>query len=87
MNAEFQRIARTYKKAFFSEQCQEMEANIEWKRLAISQKKKQNKTHTHTQKWRYQFHAKMGTIKDRNGKDLTKAEEIKNRWQEYIEEL
>ena len=85
MNAEFQRIARTYKKAFFSEQCQEIEANIEWKRLAISQKK-QN-THTHTQKWRYQFHAKMGTIKDRNGKDLTKAEEIKNRWQEYIEEL
>ena len=49
MNAEFQRIARTYKKAFFSEQCQEMEANIEWKRLAISQKKKtKQNTHTHT---------------------------------------
>ena len=49
--------------------------------------KKTKHTHTHTQKWRYQFHAKMGTIKDRNGKDLTKAEEIKKRWQEYTKEL
>ena len=83
MNAEFQRIGRTDKKAFFSEQCQEMEANIEWERLAISQKQ----TNKHKKTWRYQFHAKMGTIKDRNGKDLTKEEEIKNSWQEYIEQL
>ena len=82
MNAEFQRIGRTDKKAFFSEQCQEMEANIEWERLAISKKK----TNKHKKTWRYQFHAKMGTIKDRNGKDLTEVEEIKNRWQEYTRE-
>ena len=73
MNAEFQRIGRTDKKAFFSEQCQEMEANIEWERLAISQKQ----TNKHKKTWRYQFHAKMGTIKDRNGMDLTEAEDIK----------
>ena len=64
LNAEFQRIARRDKKAFFSDQCKEIEEN--------------NKG---------TFHAKMVSIKDRNGMDLTEAEDIKKRWQEYTEEL
>ena len=74
MNAEFQRIARRDKKAFLSDQCKEIE-----EKTSDLIKKIRDTEGT--------FNAKMGTIKDRNGKDLTEAEEIKNRWQEYVEEL
>ena len=74
MSGEFQRIARREKKAFLSDQCKE----IEWKRLEISSRKFRD--------IKGAFHAKMGTIKDRNGMDLTEAENIK-RWQEYTKEL
>ena len=79
MNEEFQRIARRDKKAFFSDQCQDIEENS---RLGTTRDlfKKIRET-------KGTFHAKMGTIKDRNGKDLTEAEDIKKRWQEYTEEL
>ena len=70
LNAEFQRIARRDKKAFISNQCKEIEQTIEWERLEISSRKLDTKG---------MFHAKMGTIKDRNGMDLTEAEEIKMR--------
>ena len=79
LNVEFQRIARRDRKAFFSDQCKEIEEN-----------KRIGKTRDHFKKNRDTkgtFHAKMGSIKARNGMDLTKAEDIKNRWQEYIEEL
>ena len=79
LNAEFQRIARRDKKAFFSDQCKEIEEN---NRLG--------KTRDHFKKIRDTkgiFHAKMGSIKDRNGMDLKEAEDIKKRWQEYMEEL
>ena len=75
MNAEFQRIARRDKKAFLSDQCKEIEEN-----------NKIGKTRDLFKNIRYTkgiFHAKMGTIKDRNGRDLTEAEDIKKRWQEY----
>ena len=75
LNAEFQRIARRDKKAFLSDQCKE----IEWKRLEISSRKFRD--------IKGAFHAKMGTIKDRNGMDLTEAEDIKKRCQEYTKEL
>ena len=76
LNAEFQRIARRDKKAFLSDQCKERKT-IEWESLEISSRKLDtNGT----------FHTKMGTIKDRNSIDLTEAEDIKNRWQEYTEE-
>ena len=78
MNAEFQRIARRDKKAFLSEQCKEIEEN-----------NRMGKTRDHFKNigdTKGTFHAKMGTIKDRNGKDLTEAEDIK-KWQEYTEEL
>ena len=78
LNAEFHRIARRNKKAFFSDQCKEIEE--------INRKKTRN----HFKKIRDTkgtFHAKMGSMKDRNGMDLTEAEDIKTRWQEYIEEL
>ena len=79
MNAEFQRIARRDKKAFLSDQCKEIEEN---KRIGKTRDlfKKIRDT-------RGNFHAKMGSIKDRNGMDLTKAEDIKKRWEEYTEEL
>ena len=78
MNAEFQRIARRDKKAFFSDQCKEIEENNRMgKTRALFNKTRDAKGI---------FHAKMGTIKDRNGMDLTEAEDIK-RWQEYTEEL
>ena len=79
MNAEFQRIARRNKKTFLSDQCKEIEENnrIEKTRDLF---KKIRDTHG-------KFHAKMGTTKDRNGMDLTEAEDIKKRWQEYSEEL
>ena len=78
LNAEFQRTARRDKKAFLSEQCKETEKTIEWERLELFKKIRDTKR---------KFHAKMGTIKDRNGKALTEAEEIKKRWQGYTEEL
>ena len=79
LNAEFQRIARRDKKAFFSDQCKETE-----------EKDRMGKTRDLFKKIRDTnriFHAKMGTIKDRNGMDLTEAKYIKKRWQEYTEEL
>ena len=79
MNAEFHRIARRDKKAFLSDQCQETEENNRMGKTTDPPKKIRDTKGT--------FHAKMGSIKDRNGMDLTEAEEIKKRWQEYIEEL
>ena len=76
MNAEFQRIARRDKKAFLSGQCKEIEENNIMGGLEISSRKLDTKG---------TFRAKMGTIKDRNGMDLTEAEDIKKRWQEYTE--
>ena len=78
MNAEFQRIARRNKKAFFSDQCKEMENNRMGKTRDLFKKIRDTKG---------TYHAKMGTIKDRNCMDLTEAEDIKKRWQEYTEEL
>ena len=79
MNAEFQRIARRDKKAFLSDQCKEIEKNNSIGKTKDPFKKIKDTKGT--------FHAKMGTIKDRNGMDLTEAEDIKKRWQEYMEEL
>ena len=79
MIAEFQRIARRDKKAFFSGQCKEMEENNRMGKTRDLFKKIIDNKGT--------FHAKLGTIKDRNGMDLTEAEDIKKRWQEYKEEL
>ena len=79
LNAEFQRIERRDKKAFLSDQCKEIE-----------EKNKMGKTRDLFKKIRdtkRTFHAKMGSIKDRNGMELTGAEDIKKRWQEYTEEL
>ena len=78
LNAEFQRIARRDKKAFLSEQCKEIEENNRMGKTRHLFEKIQDTKGT--------FHAKMGSIKDRNGMDLTEGEDIK-RWQEYIEEL
>ena len=79
MNAEFQRIARRDKKAFLSDQCKEVEKNNRMEKTRDLFKKIRDMKGT--------FHAKMGTIKDRNGMDLTEAEDIKKWWQEYTEEL
>ena len=79
LNAEFQRIARRYKKAFLSDQCKELEKNNRMGKTTYLFKKIRDTKGT--------FHAKMGTIKDRNGMDLTEAEDVKKRWQEYTEEL
>ena len=79
LNAEFQRIARRDKKAFLSDQCKEIEEN--------SRLGKTRDLFNKIRDTRGAFHAKMGTIKDRNGMDLTEAEDIKKRWQEYTEEL
>ena len=79
LNAEFQRIARREKKAFLSEQCKEIEENNRMEKTRVLFKKIRDTKGT--------FHAKTGTIKDRNGMDLKEAEEIKKRWPEYIEEL
>ena len=78
-NAEFQRIARRDKKAFLSNQCKEIEENNRMGKTRDLFKKIRNTKGT--------FYAKMGSIKDRNGMDLTEAEDIKNRWQEYKEKL
>ena len=79
MNAEFQRISRRDKKAFLSDQCKEIEENTRIGKTRDLFKKIRDTKGT--------FHAKMGTIKDRNGMDLTEAEDIKKRWQEHTEEL
>ena len=79
LNAEFQRIARRDKKAFFSDQCKEIEENNRMGKTRDLFKKIRDTKET--------FHAKMGSIKDRNGMDLTEAEDIKKRWQEYTEKL
>ena len=79
LNAEFQRIARRDKKTFLSNQCKEIEENTRMGKTRGLFKKIRDTKGT--------FHAKMGLIKDRNGMDLTEAEEIKKRWQEYTEEL
>ena len=79
LNAEFQRIARRDKKAFFSDQCKEIEENNRKGKTRDLFKKIRDTKGT--------FHAKMGSIKDRNGMDLKEAEDIKKRWQEYMEEL
>ena len=79
LNAEFQRITRTDRKAFLNEQCKKTEEN-----------KRMGNTRDLFKKNRYikgKFHTKMDSIKDRNGIDLTEAEDIKKRWQEYPEEL
>ena len=77
MNAESQRIARRDKKAFFSDQCEEIEENNRMGKTRDLFKKIRDTKGT--------FHAKMGTIKDRNSMDLGQAEDIKKRWQEYTE--
>ena len=77
--AEFQRIARIEKKAFLSEQCKETEENNRMGKTRDLFKKIRDTKGT--------FHAKMSSIKHRNGMDLTEAEDIKKRWQEYTEEL
>ena len=79
LNTEFQRIARRDKKAFLSNQCKEIEENNRMGKTRDLFKKIRDNKGT--------FHAKVGSIKDRNGRDLTEAEDIKKRWQEYIEEL
>ena len=79
MNSEFQRIARRDKKAFLNEQCKEVEENNRMGETRDLFKKIRDTKGT--------FHAKMGTIKDRNGMDLKGVEDIKKRWQEYTEEL
>ena len=79
LNAEFQRIARREMKLFLSDQCKEIEENNRmWKTRDLFKKIRDNKG---------TFHGKMGTIKDRNDMDLTDAEDIEKRWQEYTEKL
>ena len=79
VNSEFQRIAKRDKKDFLSDQCREIEENKRVGKTRDLFKKISNTKGT--------FHANMGLIKDRNGMDLTEAEDIKKRWQEYTEEL
>ena len=79
MNAEFQRIARRDKKAFLSDQRKEIEENDRMGKTRDLFKKMRDTKGT--------FHAKRGSIKNRNGMDLTEAEDMKKRWQEYIGEL
>ena len=76
MNAEFQRITRTDKKASFSDQCKEIEENRMGKTRDLFKKIRDTKG---------TFHAKIGTIKDKNTMDVTEAEDIKKRWQEYTD--
>ena len=79
VNAEFQRIARRDKKTFLSDECKEIEENNRMGKTSDFFKKIRDTKGT--------FHAKIGPVKDRNGMDLTEAEDIKKRWQEYTEEL
>ena len=78
LNAEFQRIARRDKKAFLSNQCKEIEENNRMGKTRDLFEKIRDTKRT--------FHAKMDSVKDRNGMDLTEEEDIKKRWQEYTEE-
>ena len=78
LNAEFQRISRRNKKSFLSDQCKEIEENNKWETQDVFKKIRDTKG---------TFHAKMGSLKDRNGMDLTEAEDSKKRWQKYTEEL
>ena len=79
LNAEFQRIARRDKKAFLSDQCKEIEENNRMEKTRDLFKKIRDTKGT--------FHAKMGSIKDRNGRNITEAEDIKKSWQEYTEKI
>ena len=79
LNAEFQRTARRDKKVFLSDQCKEIKENNTMENTRYLSKRIRHMKGT--------FHAKMGTIKDRNGMDLTEAEDTKKNWQEYTEEL
>ena len=79
LNAEFQRIATRDKKAFLSDHCKEIEENNRMRKTRDLIKMIRDTKGI--------FHAKMGSIKDRNAMDLTEAEDLKKRWQEYIEEL
>ena len=79
LNAEFQRIARRDKKAFLRDQCKEIEENNRMGKTRDLFKKIRDTKGT--------FHVTMGSIKDRNGMELTEAEDIKKRWQEYTEKL
>ena len=79
MNAEFQRISRRYKKAFLSDQCKEIKESNRTGNTTDLLKKMGDTKGT--------FHSKIGTIKDRNVMDITEADDIKKRWQEYTEEL
>ena len=79
LNAEFQRTARRDKKAFLSDQCKEIEENNKMGKISYLFKKMRDTKAT--------FHPNKGTINDRNGMDLTEAEDIKKRWQEYTKEL
>ena len=79
LNAEFQRIVKTHKKAFISDQCKEIEENNRMGKIRDLFKKIRDTKGI--------FHGKMGKINDRNGMDLTEKEDIKKRWQEYTEEL
>ena len=79
VNAECQRIARRDKKAYLSDQCKEIEENNRMRKTRDLFKKIRDTKGT--------FHAKMGSVKNRNGMDLTEAKDIKKRWHEYIEEL
>ena len=79
LNAEFQRIARRDKKAFLSDQCKEIEENNRMRKTRDLFKKIRDTKGT--------FHAKVGSIKDRNDMDLIEADDIKKRWKEYTEEL
>jgi len=79
LNAEFQRIVKRDKKAFFSDQCKEIEEKNRMGKTRELFKKIRDTKGT--------FHAKMGTIKDRNAMDLTEAKDIKKRWQEYTEKI
>ena len=79
MNAEFQRIARRDKKTFLSDQCKEIEGKNRVGNTGDLFKKIRDTKGT--------FHVKMGSIKDRNGMDLTETEDIKKRWQEYTDQI
>ena len=79
LNAEFQRIVRRDKKAFFSDQCKEIKENNRMGKTSDLFKKIRDNEGT--------FHAKIGTIMDRNGMDLTEADDVKKTWHEYTEEL
>ena len=89
MNAEFQRIARRDKKAFLSDKCKEIEEN---KRMGktrdlFKKTRERGKRKKKTRDTKGTFHAKMGSIKDRNSMNLTEGEDMKKRWKEYMEEL